>query len=69
LSVGTNQVRQSFNTSLNNLQTAYVDSLVLHSPMPTHAQVRSDDACSVPNREHHTTSVTYSYLGMVQGTK
>eukprot|EP00200_Dunaliella_tertiolecta_P003861 CAMPEP_0202344464 /NCGR_PEP_ID=MMETSP1126-20121109/4135_1 /ASSEMBLY_ACC=CAM_ASM_000457 /TAXON_ID=3047 /ORGANISM="Dunaliella tertiolecta, Strain CCMP1320" /LENGTH=289 /DNA_ID=CAMNT_0048935659 /DNA_START=60 /DNA_END=929 /DNA_ORIENTATION=- len=29
------QVRQSFNRSLENLQTAYVDSLVLHSPMPT----------------------------------
>jgi len=33
------QVLQSFQRSLQNLQTAYVDSLVLHSPMPTHAQV------------------------------
>jgi diketogulonate reductase-like aldo/keto reductase len=28
------QVTQSFATSLRNLQTTYVDSLVLHSPMP-----------------------------------
>jgi len=31
------QVIQSFETSKNNLQTEYVDSLVLHSPMATHA--------------------------------
>jgi diketogulonate reductase-like aldo/keto reductase len=28
------QVAQSFATSLHNLQTSYVDSLVLHSPLP-----------------------------------
>ncbi|KAJ1432249.1 NADP-dependent oxidoreductase domain-containing protein [Ochromonadaceae sp. CCMP2298] len=27
-------VRRSFETSLQNLQTSYVDSLVMHSPMP-----------------------------------
>lgn len=32
------QVLQSFATSQRNLQTDYIDSLVLHSPMPTHAQ-------------------------------
>ena len=31
------QVAQSFETSKNNLQTEYVDSLVLHSPMAPHA--------------------------------
>ena len=30
------QVAQSFETSQKNLQTEYVDSLVLHSPMATH---------------------------------
>lgn len=29
------QVTQSFNTSLNNLQTDYLDALLLHSPLPT----------------------------------
>lgn len=29
------QVRTSFATSLRNLQTTYLDSLVMHSPMPT----------------------------------
>ena len=29
------QVEQSFNTSLNNLQTDYLDALLLHSPLPT----------------------------------
>lgn len=29
------QVRQSFQTSLKNLQTTYIDSLVMHSPMRT----------------------------------
>jgi diketogulonate reductase-like aldo/keto reductase len=32
------QVSQSFATSLSNLQTAYVDSLILHSPLPDEAQ-------------------------------
>lgn len=32
------QVQQSFATSLKNLQTDYIDSLVLHSPLPTHSQ-------------------------------
>lgn len=32
------QVRQSFATSLRNLGTDYIDSLVLHSPMRTHDQ-------------------------------
>jgi len=32
------QVRQSFATSLRNLQTTYIDSLVLHGPMPTHEE-------------------------------
>ncbi|KAL6050370.1 Aldo-keto reductase family 4 member C8 [Balamuthia mandrillaris] len=32
------QVRQSFARSLANLHTEYVDSLVLHSPMRTHAK-------------------------------
>jgi aryl-alcohol dehydrogenase-like predicted oxidoreductase len=32
------QVRQSFATSLVNLGTDYVDSLVLHSPLRTHEQ-------------------------------
>jgi len=31
------QVRQSFAKSLSNLHTTYIDSLVLHSPMRTHA--------------------------------
>jgi len=31
------QVAQSFETSIKNLQTEYVDSLVLHSPMAPHA--------------------------------
>ena len=31
------QIAQSFETSKNNLQTEYVDSLVLHSPMAPHA--------------------------------
>jgi len=30
------QVRQSFSVSLQNLKTDYLDSLVLHSPMPTY---------------------------------
>lgn len=30
------QVRQSFARSLQNLRTEYIDSLVLHSPLPTH---------------------------------
>jgi diketogulonate reductase-like aldo/keto reductase len=34
----TEQVSQSFATSLRNLQTAYVDSLILHSPLPDEAQ-------------------------------
>lgn len=29
------QVTQSFNTSLNNLQTDYLDAFLLHSPLPT----------------------------------
>ena len=33
------QVSQSFETSKKNLQTQYVDSLVLHSPMAHHAQL------------------------------
>ncbi|KAF6254599.1 NADP-dependent oxidoreductase domain-containing protein [Scenedesmus sp. NREL 46B-D3] len=32
------QVRQSFATSLANLHTQHIDSLVLHSPMPSHNQ-------------------------------
>src|ERR1700722_6126673 len=32
------QVRQSFAVSLKNLQTDYLDCLVLHSPMPTSKQ-------------------------------
>jgi len=31
------QIAQSFETSKNNLQTEYVDSLILHSPMAPHA--------------------------------
>lgn len=34
----TAQVRQSLATSLRNLGTDYLDSLVLHSPMRTHEQ-------------------------------
>jgi len=34
------QVAQSFIVSLQNLQTDYLDCLVLHSPMPTMAQTR-----------------------------
>lgn len=30
-----NQVRQSVHASLRNLQTTYIDTLLLHSPMPT----------------------------------
>jgi diketogulonate reductase-like aldo/keto reductase len=33
------QVAQSFETSKKNLQTEYVDALILHSPMPRHAQL------------------------------
>lgn len=33
------QIAQSFKTSLANLQTAYVDSLVLHSPLTPHDQL------------------------------
>jgi diketogulonate reductase-like aldo/keto reductase len=29
------QVRQSFTASLRNLKTDYLDSLLLHSPLPT----------------------------------
>lgn len=32
------QVRQSLASSLHNLGTDYIDSLVLHSPMRTHDQ-------------------------------
>ncbi|KAG8466290.1 hypothetical protein KFE25_002046 [Diacronema lutheri] len=32
------QVRSSFETSLRNLRTTYVDCLVLHSPLPTHEE-------------------------------
>ncbi len=32
------QVAQSFQVSLNDLQTTYLDCLVLHSPMPNHQQ-------------------------------
>lgn len=32
------QVAQSFATSIGNLQTTYVDCLVVHSPLPTHRQ-------------------------------
>ena len=32
------QVRQSFEASLGNLQTNYLDGLLLHSPLPTAAQ-------------------------------
>lgn len=32
------QVRQSVGISLTNLGTTYIDSLVLHGPMPTHQQ-------------------------------
>ena len=32
---GAPQVRTSFDVSLKNLQTDYLDSLVLHSPLPT----------------------------------
>jgi diketogulonate reductase-like aldo/keto reductase len=32
------QVEQSFSQSLENLQTDYVDGLILHSPLATHAQ-------------------------------
>ena len=35
------QVRQSFQTSLNNLRTTYLDCLVLHSPLPTFHQTRA----------------------------
>lgn len=34
------QVAQSFQVSLRNLQTAYVDCLVLHSPLPTARQTQ-----------------------------
>jgi diketogulonate reductase-like aldo/keto reductase len=34
----TDQVAQSFQASLRNLQTSYVDALVLHSPLPTTRQ-------------------------------
>jgi diketogulonate reductase-like aldo/keto reductase len=34
------QVRQSFHASLDNLQTDYVDALVLHSPLATTPQLR-----------------------------
>ena len=33
------QIAQSFETSKNNLQTEYIDSLVLHSPMAPHALI------------------------------
>jgi diketogulonate reductase-like aldo/keto reductase len=33
------QVAQSFDVSLRNLQTSYLDCLVLHSPMPDRAQL------------------------------
>lgn len=33
------QVAQSFQTSLRNLQTSFVDSLVLHSPLPTEEEL------------------------------
>jgi diketogulonate reductase-like aldo/keto reductase len=33
------QVRQSFDVSLNNLQTAYLDGLVLHSPLADRQQL------------------------------
>lgn len=33
------QVEQSYQASLRNLQTGYLDGLVLHSPLPTHAQL------------------------------
>jgi diketogulonate reductase-like aldo/keto reductase len=33
------QVAQSFETSKKNLQTEYLDALILHSPMPRHAQL------------------------------
>jgi hypothetical protein len=36
LCVTNQQVQQSFATSLRNLRTEYVDSLVLHSPLSTH---------------------------------
>jgi len=39
------QVQQSFERSLQNLQTPYVDSLVLHSPLPTMPQARGSVAC------------------------
>jgi hypothetical protein len=32
------QVWQSFATSLRNLHTEHIDSLVLHSPLPSHSQ-------------------------------
>ncbi len=32
------QVEQSFNASLNNLQTDYLDALLIHSPLPTFEQ-------------------------------
>ncbi|KXS21683.1 Aldo/keto reductase [Gonapodya prolifera JEL478] len=32
------QVRQSIQKSLSNLRTTYIDSLLLHSPLPTHEQ-------------------------------
>ncbi|WIA43819.1 hypothetical protein OEZ86_010235 [Tetradesmus obliquus] len=32
------QVRQSFATSQRNLHTQHIDSLVLHSPLPSHSQ-------------------------------
>ena len=31
------QVEQSVKASLHNLNTSYINSLVLHSPLPTHA--------------------------------
>ena len=34
----TNQVKQSIQTSLNNLHTDYIDSLLLHSPLTTFEQ-------------------------------
>jgi len=39
------QVRQSFATSLRNLGTDYIDSLVMHSPMRTHQQSMEGKDC------------------------
>ena len=54
------QVAQSIQVSLNNLQTDYLDGLVLHSPMPTLGQT-----CQVWSAmERHVRSGTVRQLGI-----